>query len=234
MKARVIEGLRVTRRRLLAGAPLLATAAEGAAGKVERWSVITIGNLSRNQYWGEPNDRAFRDALCTTTLIAGNGFRLLVDPSLADPDSTAKELNRRTGLKLDDVTAVFITHEHADHVAGLANFPKAPWYASAQTAEILNTGRRFQKQIATAPKMLFDAVEVIATPGHTRGHHSLRFQCDGKWVVVAGDAVATLDFWRDRRNFYNAVDPEQGSRTMNAIAKMADIVVPGHDNYFLE
>jgi hypothetical protein len=51
--------------------------------------------------------------------------------------------------------------------------------------------------------------------------------------VVAGDAVPTLDFWRDRRSFYNAVNPEQGSRTMDAIAKMADIVVLGHDNYLV-
>jgi glyoxylase-like metal-dependent hydrolase (beta-lactamase superfamily II) len=223
----------MTRRQLLAGVPLLATAAKAAAGKVDRWSIITIGNLSRNQYWGEPNDKAFRDVLCTTTLIAADGFRLLVDPSVANPDGMAKELNRRTGLKLDDITAVFITHEHGDHVAGLANFPKPPWYSSAQTAEVLNRGNRFAKQIEPAPSALFDAVEVVPTPGHTRGHNSLRFQCDGKWIVVAGDAVPTRDFWRDRRSFYNAVNPEQGARTMDAIAKMADIVVPGHDNYFL-
>jgi glyoxylase-like metal-dependent hydrolase (beta-lactamase superfamily II) len=223
----------MTRRELLAGAPLLAAPTQAAAGAVERWSVITIGNLSRNEYWGEPNDKAFRDVLCTTTLIAGKGFRLLVDPSVASPEGMAKELNRRTGLKLDDITAIFITHEHADHVAGLANFPKQPWYTSALTAEVLNRGNQFPKKLEVTPDLLFDAVEPIATPGHTRSHYSLRFQCDGKRIVVAGDAVATLDFWRDRRNFYNAVDPAQGTRTMDAIAKMADIIVPGHDNYYL-
>jgi len=213
--------------------PLLAATAKAAGGKVERWSVITVGNLSRNEYWGEPKDKAFRDVLATTTLITGNGFRLLADPSVANPEGMARELNRRTGLKLSDITAIFITHEHADHVAGLANFPLVPWYASALTAEALNRGSRLPKQVEAAPKTFFDAVDVVPTPGHTRGHHSLRFECDGKRIVVAGDAVATLDFWRDRRSFYNAVDPEQGSRTMDAIAKMADIVVPGHDNYFL-
>ena len=223
----------MTRRQLLAGVPLLTTAVKAAARKVDGWSIITIGNLSRNQYWGEPNDKAFRDVLCTTTLITGDGFRLLADPSVAAAEGMARELNRRTGLKLDDITAIFVTHEHGDHVAGLANFPKPPWYSSAQTAEILNRGNRFAKQIEPAPDTLFEAVEVVPTPGHTRGHHSLRFQCEGKRIVVAGDAVPTRDFWRDRRSFYNAVNPEQGSRTMDAIAKMADIVVPGHDNYFL-
>ena len=223
----------MTRRQFLAGVPLLATVCKAAGRMVDGWSIITIGNLSRNQYWGEPNDKALRDVLCTTTLITGDGFRLLVDPSVASPDGMAKELNRRTGLKLDDINTIFITHEHGDHVAGLANFPKALWYSSAQTAEVLNRANRFAKQIEPAPNALFDSVEVVPTPGHTRGHHSLRFQCDGKWVVVAGDAVPTRDFWRDRRSFYNAVNPEQGSRTMDAISKMADIVVPGHDNYFL-
>ena len=90
----------MTRRQLLAGVPLLATAAKAAARKVDGWSIITIGNLSRNQYWGEPNDKAFRDVLCTTTLIAADGVRLLVDPSVANPDGMAKELNRRTGGEL--------------------------------------------------------------------------------------------------------------------------------------
>src|ERR1017187_2209384 len=51
--------------------------------KVKRWDVITVGNLSRNQYWGEANDKAVRKVLCTCTLIRGDGFQLLVDPSEA-------------------------------------------------------------------------------------------------------------------------------------------------------
>jgi glyoxylase-like metal-dependent hydrolase (beta-lactamase superfamily II) len=80
---------------------------------------------------------------------------------------------------------------------------------------------------------LHDAVDVVTTPGHTAGHCSLRFDCDGLSVVVAGDAVATRDFFRDRRPYYNAADVEQSKRTMDAIAEAADLIVPGHDNYFL-
>jgi glyoxylase-like metal-dependent hydrolase (beta-lactamase superfamily II) len=82
------------------------------------------------------------------------------------------------------------------------------------------------------PAVLFDAVEVLATPGHTRSHHSLRFDCDSRSVVVAGDAVATADFWRERRSYYNAVDPELAAQKMEMMARIADIVVPGHDNCF--
>jgi glyoxylase-like metal-dependent hydrolase (beta-lactamase superfamily II) len=224
------------RRQFLGTIPLLTAAAGAPAAppsKVQRWTVITIGNLSRNRYWGESDDKGFRPAICTSTLISGEGFRLLVDPSLADAAAMASEFDRRTGLKLDDVTAVFVTHEHADHTAGLAHFAKVPWYAAAGVAEIINRDSKFPRKLEPAPAALFGAVEVIATPGHTRDHHSLRFDWGGRSIAVAGDAVATQDFWRERRNFYNAVDPATGVKTMEHLAGIATIVVPGHDNYFL-
>lgn len=105
--------------------------APGTKGKknsrIKRWDIVTIGNLSRNRYWGESDARAVRSAICTCTLITGEGLS----------------------------------------------------------------------------------------------------------VVIAGDAVATRDFWNERRSYFNAVDPEVAARTMDRIASMADIVVPGHDNYFL-
>ena len=64
-------------------------------------------------------------------------------------------------------------------------------------------------------------------------HHSLRFDCEGLSVVIAGDAVATRDFWRERRGYYNCVDFELAAKSMDQIAGLADIVVPGHDNFFL-
>ena len=220
-------------RRQFAGAALLAARASAAPSKVNRWTVITIGNLSRNRYWGESDAKALRSVICTCTLISGAGFQLLVDPSVADKAEMAKELDRRTGLKPEAITAVFVTHEHGDHWAGLENFPGAAWYASAGTAEILNTKHRFTRKIEPAPATLFELVEVIATPGHTPSHHSLRFDCEGQSVVVAGDAVATRDFWRERKMFYNAIDPALGVKTMDRLATLAKVIVPGHDNYFL-
>ena len=82
---------------------------------VHRWDIITIGNLSRNRYWGESEDRPLRPALCTCTLIQAGGSRLLIDPSCEDADRMAAELDRRAGLKPSDITTVFITHHHADH-----------------------------------------------------------------------------------------------------------------------
>jgi len=200
---------------------------------VKRWDVITIGNLSRNRYWGEGDGKGVRPVICTCTLVRGETFRLLVDPSLADAGQMARELDRRTGLKIADVTDVFVTHEHGDHFAGLAHFAGARWLASPAVAEKLNRDGKLPARVEGASGRLHDAVDVLPTPGHTPGHNSLRFDCDGLSVVVAGDAIATRDFFRERRPYYNAVDVEQSRRTMDAIAGAADLIVPGHDNYFL-
>jgi glyoxylase-like metal-dependent hydrolase (beta-lactamase superfamily II) len=200
---------------------------------VKRWDVITLGNLSRNRYWGESDTKAVRAAICTCTLIQGEGFRLLVDPSLEKFEEMARELDRRTGLKPRDIDTVFITHEHADHYAGLTHFPNARWLSGLETAAILNKTKKLPRTVEPVTGKLFDALEVTPTPGHTLSHQSLRFDCDGISVVVAGDAVATIDFWRERRGYFNCVDFELSARSMEKIAALADVVVPGHDNYFM-
>jgi len=201
--------------------------------KVKHWDVITIGNLSRNRYWGESDERGVRSAICSCTLIAGEDYHILVDPSLQSEKEMATELDRRTGLSISDIDTVFVTHTHGDHHYGLAHFPKARWLAGAKVAEGLNKSKRYSKAIEPADDIIHGTVDVIPTPGHTIDHSSLRFNYEGLSVVIAGDAVATQDFWSERRGYFNAVDFELSARTMDKIASIADIVVPGHDNYFL-
>jgi len=201
--------------------------------KVKRWDVITLGNLSRNRYWGESDAQGVRSAICTCTVIQGEGFRWIVDPSLANAEQMTTELDRRTGLKLRDIDTVFITHEHADHWYGLMHFSEAKWLAAPDVASTLNKTNRLPKPIEAATGRLLDAFDIIPTPGHTLSHHSLRFDCEGLSVMIAGDAVATRDFWRERQGYYNCADFDLASKSMDKIAGLADIVVPGHDNFFL-
>lgn len=201
--------------------------------KIKQWDVITMGNLSRNRYWGESEDKGVRSTICTCTLITGEGFRLLVDPSLADAAEMAQALDRRTGAKPGDVTAVFVTHEHPDHYQGIAHFPAARWLAAPAVAEILNQSGKLLRTIEGSPDHLFDEIKVIPTPGHTHAHHSLVFDCAGLRIAIAGDAVMTKDFFRERQGYRNSVDFELAARMIDMLAEMADIIVPGHDNYLL-
>jgi glyoxylase-like metal-dependent hydrolase (beta-lactamase superfamily II) len=199
---------------------------------IRRWDIITIGNLSRNRYWGESDSQSYRSALCTCTLITGENYRLLVDPSLADRDGMESELFRRTGLHLADVDTVFITHAHGDHHYGLAHFPDARWLAAAPVAALLNGSGKYTKKVEDAPELLMGEMEVLHTPGHTFHHYSLRFDWEGRSVVIAADAAVTRDYWQERRGYFNSEDFEAAATTIDRLAGIADLIVPGHDNYF--
>lgn len=200
--------------------------------RVTHWDIITIGNLSRNRYWGESDERALHSAICTCTVISGKDFHIVIDPSLGDETAMTTELKRRTGLTPDKIDAVFITHQHGDHVAGLKHFPDARWLAGPAVASGLNSSAQFTKQIDHAGNTLFDAIDIIPSPGHTPDHQCLRFDYRGLSIVIAGDSVATKDFWDERRMYYNVLDIEESKRTMEKINSIADIIVPGHDNFF--
>lgn len=200
---------------------------------VTHWDVITIGNLSRNRYWGESEEKSLHAVICTTTLISGKDFHVIVDPSLESEEAMAAELKRRSGLTPADINVVFMTHEHGDHHAGLKNFPKAQWLASDLVADALNRTGSYSKKIEAAGKTIFDLIDVVSTPGHTPGTAGLRFDYRGISVFVAGDAVATKDFWDEGRMYFKALDVEESLRSYKKIASLSDIVVPGHDNYFV-
>jgi glyoxylase-like metal-dependent hydrolase (beta-lactamase superfamily II) len=200
---------------------------------VRHWDIITIGNLSRNRYWGESDERPLHSAICTCTVVIGDNFRLIVDPSIDDEANMSNELKRRTGLAPGDFDHVFITHTHSDHVAGLRHFTKARWMAGKMTASELNKSNNFPKIIETADNNLFGVIDVVETKGHSPDHTSLRFDYRGLSVVIAGDAVATYDFWLEKRMYYNVMDPEEAKKSLEKINSIANVVIPGHDNYFL-
>ena len=200
---------------------------------VTHWDVITIGNLSRNRYWGESEEKSLHSVICTTTVITVNGHRVMVDPSLKDGQAMADELKRRTGLTPDKIDVVFMTHEHEDHYIGLPNFPNARWLASSAVAEAINKNAHFSKKVEVAGNKIYDVIDVVPLPGHTPGTSGLRFDYKGLSVFVVGDAVATKDFWDEGRMYFKALDVEESLRSYKKISAMANVVVPGHDKYFI-
>ncbi|MDR1374429.1 MAG: MBL fold metallo-hydrolase [Treponema sp.] len=204
--------------------------------KMFEYHVLTIGHFSRNRFWGEMETQSYRDAICTSALIKGK-VNMVTDPSLP-PDQMAKVLYNRSGLRPGDVTLVFITHAHGDHYAGLELFEHAQWFmsdidlAAMKKSDNLRT-RELAGKIQPVTPGALDGMEIVPIPGHTAGTTGLLFQSvDGK-VMVTGDAVMTRDFFRHQTAYYNAVDKEQNRRSIIRIGELADILIPGHDNYFI-
>jgi glyoxylase-like metal-dependent hydrolase (beta-lactamase superfamily II) len=204
-----------------------------------RWHVLTIGHLSRNKFWGESDDQAYRAPLCTSTLIQHNGRTIVVDPGCA-PDEMVRVLDARTGLQPSAVDTVFLTHFHGDHHVGTTAFPQAHWYMAAAEVEAWTAQaapgspeQRLLTRLEPVVGELVPGIALLPTPGHTSAHTSLVFTSAGLRVVVAGDAVMTHDFFLVRDVYFNTVDRAAAVQSIATIADQADIVVPGHDNYFL-
>jgi glyoxylase-like metal-dependent hydrolase (beta-lactamase superfamily II) len=214
----------------------------------DRWAVLSLGYFSRNRYWGEDEGKSHRDALCTSTFIEIGGLRVVVDPPVAGK-GMASILDQRTGLTPEQIDYVFITHCHADHYFGLGEFPNAKLLAApGDCAGIqkdlrdpenqwikphIADGSALADRLSPAGEELVPGVTLLPLPGHTMGLTGLCFQAKEGAVVVAGDSVMTAEHFRDRRGYYNSVDFEVSRTTIETIASLADIVVPGHSNYFL-
>jgi glyoxylase-like metal-dependent hydrolase (beta-lactamase superfamily II) len=134
-----------------------------------------------------------------------NGSFALVDAGF-DPEAIAiiTALDRR-GLDVDDVTAIFLTHGHGDHIAGALRFPDAAVYALSEEVDLIEgrrtagssfaggrdpkpTGVTVQRPVADGEVILLGGtkIEVFAVPGHTVG--SAVFLIHG--VLFMGDSAA--------------------------------------------
>ena len=196
---------------------------------VSDWRILTIGNITRNRFWGEGDEKPLRSVLCTSTLIKTEDRWLLIDPA-EEPDAMRLTLDRRAGIHPEDISAVFITHHHGDHCMGLSAFPGAKIFMPSDEAAL--SGLTGIAQACDGDEIA-PGVRVVALPGHTDGLCGVVFNAAEGTVLVAGDAVMTRDFFAARVGYYNSVDFAACAQTHEKIAAIADVVVPGHDNYFL-
>ncbi len=197
-------------------------------------TIVNIGCLSMNRFWGEKE--RVRSATATCTLIAASGTTLLVDPS-PHPQELERLLFDRAGLKPNRIDAVFLTHHHGDHRYGLDLFPRARrLMAAAGLAEWRERSPDDASVIDSfepAEGALPEGPHLLATPGHTAGHHSLALGSPWGTLVVAGDAVMTPDFFAAEEGYHNSVDFAAAAETIRGIKSEAALVIPGHGNLLL-
>ena len=199
-----------------------------------QFTIVNIGTLSMNRFWGETE--RVRSATATCVLLETEGQRLLVDPS-PGPEELEPMLFARTGLRPAQIDAVFVTHFHGDHRYGLELFAHATWLMAESglhewQARSPQDGGLIDRFLPAEGK-LPGALALFPSPGHTLGHHGLLM--DARWgrTIVAGDAVMTQDFFDAEEGFHNCVDFELATETIRTIKERADWVIPGHGNLIM-
>lgn len=195
---------------------------------VDGFCQLSVGHVSRNRFWGESQDRAHRSALCSSSLLWIGEEVLLVDPCLPY-EQMETLLFDRTGRSLGEVTALFFTHPHGDHVVDADRYGEASLLVGD---EMDWADSPIRSKLTVFPQQRFPGVQAVALPGHTAGSCGLSFAYAGRRMLIAGDAVMTRDFFLAEEGYFNSVDPAQASDTIRLIRKSYDVVVPGHDMLF--
>jgi N-acyl homoserine lactone hydrolase len=145
------------------------------------------------------------DAGLGDEIAASAGGREVVGLHFRVPRTLASQL-AELKLKPDDIRYVGLSHLHADHSGNAALFPHATflvspvelaWASAASTPEGVQPDRvaavmRSRLEPVAADRDVFGdgTVRMMATPGHTVGHHSLMLHLRrAGWVILTGDVA---------------------------------------------
>jgi len=201
------------------------------------WKIVHIGYLAKKRNPG--GNHPWNGQACTSTLIETETRRILVDPGLENPEEFRRILFQQTGYDPEDIDTVFLTHFHRHHWQSLPLFRKSAWLMARgeirwwRRASLSEAEKDILARTVPAEEHPVPGIDILPTPGHAHGLCSLMFETREGIVVVAGDAILTFDHFDNREPSENAHDPREARRSIDRIAKMADIIVPGHDNYFV-
>lgn len=216
-----------------------------------RVDIISIGTLSRNRLWNETE--AVRTPHATTTLVRSGKQNILVDPGLPAAALGAR-LSERTGLRPAEIDTIFLTNFRPSHRAGLEAFPKAKilmheveQQAAAEQLdrllreappedidrELLARDRELLDRIRPAEDKLGQHVDLFPLFGYTRGSCGLLVSLPTVTILIAGDAVPTQDHFLAGQVLPDSANIQAAQESMREVYEIADLIVPGHDNVFL-
>ena len=161
-------------------------------------------------------------------LVAHADGVALVDVGMAGSHDPIGAGLARLGAAWTDITDVFLTHSHPDHVGGLAAIVASAgratiWVGDGDRPAIPFDGEmRSLVEGATAR-----GLRALHTPGHTPGHCSLALESES--ILFAGDIVGSMAGFLSRGPAPFTADAEQAEKTLRRVAALEfDRVLFGH------
>lgn len=190
----------------------------------------------------------------TALLIVGDAGDILIDGTTENGSDVVADNIRKLGFRVEDIKLILHSHEHFDHVGGIAHLQAlsgATLVASPAAAKVFATGAAgigdpqagMHKPFpaATVGRVVQDGEQVrlgnlmltaMATPGHTPGALSWRWvSCDGGecWTIVYADSLSPIS----RDNYRFSDHQAYLTAFRNSIAKIGaiqpcDILITPH------
>jgi len=165
------------------------------------------------------------DSSSTVTLVEASGKQAIVDTGLArECDKLLFDL-KAMRINPKSVDVVINTHLHIDHCGCNDLFPNALVYSHQLEDPPVGNAR------ISGALTLFPGVEIVPTPGHTRGSISVLVTAERKYAIC-GDAIPTKANYDAHLPPFTAFDKNLATTSMDFILGWAEIVVPGHDALF--
>ena len=180
------------------------------------------------------------ETYATTTLLVDDRL-VLIDTSIDADGGKVLDYLARIKVSPKDLSTIFVTHTHPDHVGGLAAIKHgSPAKVAAHRieAEFIARKRVYdgpsgpQNHPGTPVDVLLedgkkhDGLEVVFTPGHTRGSISLLDASHS--LLIVGDAANHESDLRPMDDRWN-VDPKQHRESIKRLAKLHfDNAIFGH------
>lgn len=214
--------------------------------------VISIGTLPAHPLWGERQQA--RTGHSTTTLIAGDNARVVVDPGLPGAALTAR-LSERAGLAPEDITHVFLTSFRPDTRRGIGIFSRATWLISEGEREAVGVplaarlrdladddqaDEALRKVLAEdiavlqrctpAEDSIATSVDLFPLPGVSPGMCGLLVAQARHTTLVCGDAIPTVEHLERGMVMQGAVDLDRARESFKEAVEIADLLVLGRDN----
>jgi N-acyl homoserine lactone hydrolase len=165
------------------------------------------------------------DASSTVTLIETMGKRIVVDTgSPRECDKILFDLKSMM-VRPEEVDIVVNTHLHVDHCGCNELFENARVYAHELEEPPIGNVRM------SGALTLFPGIEIVPTPGHTRGSLSVFVSSDSRYAIT-GDAIPTKANHDTHVPPFVAFDKALALTSMDMILGWAEMVIPGHDDLF--
>lgn len=221
------------------------------------YRIISIGALSQHPLWERTLPE--RSAHATTTLIESDDRLILVDPALPAEALNARLLER-VGRQLNEITDVFLTNFRPSHRRALSALEHAKWWISEAEREMVGVHLigelqklREQEDLAEheagsdpvamlerdiamlqrcqpAPDRLASQVDLFPLPGFTPGTCGLLLGFTRATILIAGDAVPTVEHLERGQVLAGAYDIAQARESFAEAVEIADWIIPAHDN----
>lgn len=160
----------------------------------------------------------------TITLVKAKYANIVCDPGLVKDRQLIVDALKSQGLEVEDITHVFLTHQHTDHTANAGMFPNA----RIVDAHGVYYGDHWGT-LSSGSKRLAPGVEAVATPGHTNEDYTLFVEtADGVYAIThawwQSDMTPEVDPYAEA--------PNKLTESREDILGRADWIIPGHGGAF--